>query len=164
MTDTTRYYSLLARQEDKLNYAPDVRRAFETAVIELGPNPSRTGLARWLTERGTKPSANSKRTVKWTTQTVTDWLMFDGIEPTDANIRAFEEGLTHCNKSARNKLIRNVGFRVSAMSTWRRVEETVRWLRGDERHAFDEKQLMLHLTRIAETAASLRAALRIPYY
>lgn len=162
MSDYDRYYALIKRQEAKLDFAPSLLEPFEESVLNLGPNPSRTELARWLTFHGVKPSPTARAEAKWTAQTVADWSSFDGIEPTKENLSAFDEELAAGNKSKRKKRMRSFGFRVSAMLKWNEVEGAILYVRGVERHAFDEQRLQQHLVRICEVAQDLRAALRIP--
>ena len=161
MADPDRYYALVARQRKKLDYAPVIEAAFHEAVTELGPNPSLTELSRWLSGR-VKPSASSKDGAKWTAQTVKDWLYFDGIDPSEANLQSFWEDDDRRNKSQRNKWLREAGFRFTAFEAWEKTKGTIAVVEGDERAEFQEQKLTEHFDRISGVAKTLRASLRIP--
>lgn len=161
MADPERYYALIARQRKKLDYAPVIEASFHKAVTELGPNPSLTELSRWLTNR-VKPSASSKDGAKWTAQTVKDWLYFDGIDPSEANLQSFWEDDYRRNKSQRSKWLREAGFRFTAFEVWEKTKRTIAVVEGDERAEFQERKLTEHFERISEVTKTLRAALRIP--
>lgn len=161
MADPDRYYALIARQRKKLEYAPVIEAAFREAVTELGPNPSLTELSRWLSGR-VKPSASSKDGAKWTAQTVKDWLYFDGIDPSEANLQSFWEDDDRRNKSKRSKWLREAGFRFSAFEAWVKTKGTITIVEGNERAEFQERKLNEHFGKISKVAVALRAALRIP--
>ena len=161
MADPDRYYALIARQRKKLEHAPVIEAAFHEAVTELGPNPSLTELSRWLSGR-VKPSANSKDGATWTAQTVKDWLYFDGIDPSEANLQSFWEDDNRRNTSQRNKWLREAGFRFTAFEAWEKTKGTIAVLEGDERAEFQEQKLTEHFERISRVAKALRASLRIP--
>ena len=129
MADPDRYYALIARQRKKLDHAPVIEAAFHEAVTELGPNPSLTELSRWLSGR-VKPNASSKDGAKWTAQTVKDWLYFDGIDPSEANLQSFWEDDDRRNKSQRNKWLREAGFRFTAFEAWRKTKGTIASVEG----------------------------------
>lgn len=162
MADPDRYTSLVTRQKHKLDYAVELLPIFERAVDELGANPSNNELARWLNANEVKPSGTSKPHAKWTAQTVTDWIAFDGIEPSDENLRIVSQAMHGDNKGSRSKRLRVYGFRISAKLMWRQVEATVRCERGHERCTYEEERLEQHLLRVSNTANALRAALRRP--
>lgn len=161
MADPDRYYALIARQRKKLEHAPVIEAAFHEAVTELGPNPSLMELSRWLSGR-VRPSASSKDGAKWTAQTVKDWLYFDGIDPSEANLQSFWEDDDRRNKSQRSKWLREAGFRFSAFEAWVKTKGTIAIVEGDERAEFQERKLKEHFEKISKVAVTLRAALRIP--
>ena len=161
MADPDRYYALIARQRKKLEHAPVIEAAFHEAVTELGPNPSLTELSRWLSGR-VKPNASSKDGAKWTAQTVKDWLYFDGIDPSEANLQSFWEDDNRRNTSQRNKWLREAGFRFTAFEAWEKTKGTIAVLEGDERAEFQEQKLTEHFENISRIAKALRASLRIP--
>jgi hypothetical protein len=148
MSNPARYTSLIRRQKSKLAYAHKLLPRLVQCVEELGPNPSMNEVARWLQERRIKPSANAKPGSKWVAQTVQDYLYCDGIDPTvDAVGR---------------EPSRYDGFRVTASREFWKAEPTMRLMQGDERVDFERSQLDAHIRNVAEVAALLRSALRIP--
>ena len=161
MSEPDRYFALITRQQRKLDYAPIIEHAFHEAVEVLGPNPSLTELARWLDGR-VEPSASSK-SGKWTAQTVKDWLYFDGIEPTEANLKGFWTETEGVNQSRKNKVRREAGHRFTAYEAWHKSKATIEYERGTERAAYEEQRLAEHLRQIEVAAQALRAALRIPH-
>lgn len=157
MSATERYYALLSRQERKLSYAPSVARAFRLAVTKVGPNPTLSALAAALDGK-VKPSASSKLKKGWTAQTVTDWLSFDGIEPTEANIQAMrEDRLANPDDSAHR--MRKYGARAAAVLLWLDVREDILRERGPDAFHWEQQRLAEHLMKISSEAKSLRAAI-----
>ena len=109
-----------------------------------------------------KPTTSSKDGAKWTAQTVKDWLYFDGIDPSEANLQSFWEEDDRRNKSQRSKWLREAGFRFSAYEAWEKTKRTIVAKEGEERAEFQERKLTEHFERISGVAKTLRAALRIP--
>lgn len=140
MSETQRYLGLIERQKKKLDYAPVIEAAFREAVIDLGPNPSFTELAKWLTGR-VHPSVSAKENSRWVAQQVKDWLYLDGIEPTEANLLSFISGSRGWTGRRRNKWLRDAGFRFTAFEMWQRMRHTFLIVDGEERTEFLESKL-----------------------
>ncbi|MBX7459364.1 hypothetical protein K3152_14010 [Qipengyuania sp. 1NDH17] len=161
MSDTQRYLSLIERQRKKLDYAPVIEAAFRDAVIDLGPNPSFTELAKWLTGR-VHPSVSAKENSRWVAQQVKDWLYLDGIEPSEPNLRDFLSNCRGLPERRRTKWLRDAGFRFTAFEMWQRMKPTFLVVDGEERTRFLEGKLEHHMERTSKVARSLRSALHIP--
>lgn len=157
MSATERYYALLSRQENKVSYAPSVARAFQLAADKVGPNPSFSSLAAAVDGK-LKPSASSKSKKGWTAQTVADWLSFDGIEPTEANIAAMREDRA-ANPEDSAQRMRKYGARAAAVLMWLDVRDDILRERGAERFHWEQQRLADHLMKISIEARSLRAAI-----